>query len=109
MTSVLQGCWEHTCVSGTCAGRPPPQAGAGLGRFLACVPGVAVAGERRLSRTARGSRSIPPKWISVPPPRQVKPDPTPLLTSRHNVFQNDEFDVFSRDSVDLSRVHKGRR
>ncbi|XP_059532685.1 activating signal cointegrator 1 complex subunit 2 isoform X5 [Myotis daubentonii] len=41
--------------------------------------------------------------------RQIKPDPTPLLTSRHNVFQNDEFDVFSRDSVDLSRVHKGRR
>lgn len=42
-------------------------------------------------------------------PRQVPPDPTPLLSSRHNVFQNDEFDVFSRDSVDLSRVHKGRR
>ncbi|XP_058387717.1 activating signal cointegrator 1 complex subunit 2 isoform X1 [Diceros bicornis minor] len=41
--------------------------------------------------------------------RQLKPDPTPLLTSRHNVFQNDEFDVFSRDTVDLSRVHKGRR
>ncbi|XP_016054070.1 PREDICTED: activating signal cointegrator 1 complex subunit 2 isoform X2 [Miniopterus natalensis] len=41
--------------------------------------------------------------------RQVNPDPTPLLTSRHNIFQNDEFDVFSRDSVDLSRVHKGRR
>ncbi|XP_036209524.1 activating signal cointegrator 1 complex subunit 2 isoform X3 [Myotis myotis] len=41
--------------------------------------------------------------------RQIKPDPTPLLTSRHNIFQNDEFDVFSRDSVDLSRVHKGRR
>lgn len=41
--------------------------------------------------------------------REMKPDPTPLLTSRHNVFQNDEFDVFSRDSVDLSRVHKGRR
>ncbi|XP_069850667.1 activating signal cointegrator 1 complex subunit 2 isoform X4 [Dipodomys merriami] len=41
--------------------------------------------------------------------RQVKPDPTPLLASRHNVFQNDEFDVFSRDSVDLNRIHKGRR
>ncbi|KAI2597229.1 ASCC2 isoform 7, partial [Pan troglodytes] len=40
--------------------------------------------------------------------REMKPDPTPLLTSRHNVFQNDEFDVFSRDSVDLSRVHKGK-
>ncbi|KAM9194353.1 activating signal cointegrator 1 complex subunit 2 isoform 1-T1 [Dugong dugon] len=41
--------------------------------------------------------------------RQAKPDPTPLLTSRHNIFQNDEFDVFSRNSVDLSRVHKGKR
>ncbi|XP_070256360.1 activating signal cointegrator 1 complex subunit 2 isoform X2 [Myotis yumanensis] len=41
--------------------------------------------------------------------REIKPDPTPLLASRHNVFQNDEFDVFSRDSVDLSRIHKGRR
>ncbi|XP_035124891.1 activating signal cointegrator 1 complex subunit 2 isoform X8 [Callithrix jacchus] len=40
--------------------------------------------------------------------REMQPDPTPLLTSRHNVFQNDEFDVFSRDSVDLSRVHKGK-
>lgn len=51
----------------------------------------------------------PLKLIPVLPSRQVKPDPTPLLTARHNVFQNDEFDVFSRDSVDLSRVHKGRR
>lgn len=49
--------------------------------------------------------SVPP----LPPRREVKPDPTPLLAARHNVFQNDEFDVFSRDAVDLSRVHKGRR
>nr|XP_028564838.1 activating signal cointegrator 1 complex subunit 2 isoform X1 [Podarcis muralis]XP_028564839.1 activating signal cointegrator 1 complex subunit 2 isoform X1 [Podarcis muralis] len=42
-------------------------------------------------------------------PRSVKPDPTPLLTSRCNVFQNDEFDVFSQDSLDLSRVQKGKR
>ncbi|NWV63308.1 ASCC2 protein, partial [Malurus elegans] len=33
--------------------------------------------------------------------RQLKPDPTPLVSSRYNVFQNDEFDVFSRDSVDV--------
>uniref|UniRef100_A0A8D2JM32 Activating signal cointegrator 1 complex subunit 2 n=1 Tax=Varanus komodoensis TaxID=61221 RepID=A0A8D2JM32_VARKO len=38
----------------------------------------------------------------------VKTDPTPLVTSRYNVFQNDEFDVFSKDSVDLSRVQKGK-
>ncbi|NXG24551.1 ASCC2 protein, partial [Grallaria varia] len=41
--------------------------------------------------------------------RQLKPDPTPLVTSRCNVFQNDEFDVFSRDSVDVSRIQKGKR
>ncbi|NXL45258.1 ASCC2 protein, partial [Podilymbus podiceps] len=37
--------------------------------------------------------------------RQLKPDPTPLVTSRYNVFQNDEFDVFSRDSVDRRSSH----
>ncbi|XP_009074623.1 PREDICTED: activating signal cointegrator 1 complex subunit 2 [Acanthisitta chloris] len=41
--------------------------------------------------------------------RQLKPDPTPLVSSRYNVFQNDEFDVFSRDSVDMSRIQKGKR
>ncbi|NWV28574.1 ASCC2 protein, partial [Origma solitaria] len=34
--------------------------------------------------------------------RQLKPDPTPLVSSRYNVFQNDEFDVFSRDSGSFS-------
>uniref|UniRef100_A0A8C3SII8 Activating signal cointegrator 1 complex subunit 2 n=1 Tax=Chelydra serpentina TaxID=8475 RepID=A0A8C3SII8_CHESE len=42
-------------------------------------------------------------------PRQVKTEPTPLVTSRCNIFQDDEFDIFSRDSVDMSRVQKGRR
>ncbi|KAL2298641.1 hypothetical protein Nmel_015646 [Mimus melanotis] len=41
--------------------------------------------------------------------RQLKPDPTPLVSSRYNVFQNDEFDVFSRDAVDVSRIQKGKR
>lgn len=41
--------------------------------------------------------------------RQLQPDPTPLLSSRSNVFQHDEFDVFSRDSVDVSRIQKGKR
>lgn len=59
-------------------------------------------------RHVLASRAFSVDFCAVAP-RQVKPDPTPLLSSRHNVFQNDEFDVFSRDSVDLSRVHKGRR
>ncbi|XP_013929016.1 PREDICTED: activating signal cointegrator 1 complex subunit 2 [Thamnophis sirtalis] len=41
--------------------------------------------------------------------RPVKPDPTPLVTSRCNVFQDDEFDVFSKDAVDVSRIQKGKR
>uniref|UniRef100_A0A2K5R314 CUE domain-containing protein n=1 Tax=Cebus imitator TaxID=2715852 RepID=A0A2K5R314_CEBIM len=40
--------------------------------------------------------------------REMKPDQTPLLTSHHNVFHNDEFDMFSRDAVDLRWVHKGK-
>ncbi|XP_078523334.1 activating signal cointegrator 1 complex subunit 2 [Lissotriton helveticus] len=42
-------------------------------------------------------------------PRQVKEEPSSLLASRANIFQDDEFDVFSRDSIDTSRVWKGRR
>ncbi|KAJ1522168.1 hypothetical protein ONE63_002478 [Megalurothrips usitatus] len=30
-------------------------------------------------------------------------------SKRYNVFDNDEFDVMSRDHIDLSRVHKGKR
>uniref|UniRef100_A0A8D3C7I9 CUE domain-containing protein n=1 Tax=Scophthalmus maximus TaxID=52904 RepID=A0A8D3C7I9_SCOMX len=32
-----------------------------------------------------------------------------LLSNRSNVFDDDEFDVFRRDQVDMSRVWKGRR
>lgn len=28
---------------------------------------------------------------------------------RYNVFDNDEFDVMTRDHIDTSRVHKGKR
>ncbi|XP_066459886.1 activating signal cointegrator 1 complex subunit 2 isoform X2 [Eleutherodactylus coqui] len=42
-------------------------------------------------------------------PRQEQVNPCPLVTSRSNVFADDEFDVFSRDVVDTSRIWKGRR
>lgn len=32
-----------------------------------------------------------------------------LLASRKNIYDNDEFDVFSKDKVDKSRIHKGKR
>ncbi|CAI9539132.1 unnamed protein product [Staurois parvus] len=42
-------------------------------------------------------------------PRQQKVDPCPLVSSRSNVFADDEFDVFSRDVVDTSRIWRGRK
>ncbi|MEE6510071.1 hypothetical protein FKM82_029138 [Ascaphus truei] len=42
-------------------------------------------------------------------PRPERVDPCPLITSRSNAFADDEFDVFSRDIVDTSRIWKGRR
>ncbi|KAM4051625.1 activating signal cointegrator 1 complex subunit 2 [Anomaloglossus baeobatrachus] len=42
-------------------------------------------------------------------PRPVQVNPCPLVTSRSNIFADDEFDVFSRDAVDTSRIWKGRR
>lgn len=40
-------------------------------------------------------------------PRTVPEDT--VLTKRHNVFDNDEFDVFRRDDIDKSKVFKGKR
>ncbi|KAM4616668.1 activating signal cointegrator 1 complex subunit 2 [Polymixia lowei] len=42
-------------------------------------------------------------------PRPVKEDLPPVLNTRSNVFDDDEFDVFHRDQVDMSRIWKGRR
>jgi activating signal cointegrator complex subunit 2 len=33
----------------------------------------------------------------------------PSLEQRRNIFDGDDFDVFSRDDVDKSRIHKGKR
>uniref|UniRef100_UPI003AAFBC27 activating signal cointegrator 1 complex subunit 2 isoform X1 n=1 Tax=Centroberyx gerrardi TaxID=166262 RepID=UPI003AAFBC27 len=42
-------------------------------------------------------------------PRPVKEELPSVLSSRSNVFDDDEFDVFHRDRVDTSRIWKGRR
>lgn len=35
--------------------------------------------------------------------------PPPVVATRHNIFDGDEFDVFSTGRVDLSRVHRGKK
>ncbi|XP_010749645.1 activating signal cointegrator 1 complex subunit 2 [Larimichthys crocea] len=42
-------------------------------------------------------------------PRPVKEELSDVLNVRSNVFDDDEFDVFRRDQVDMSRIWKGRR
>nr|XP_019964628.1 PREDICTED: activating signal cointegrator 1 complex subunit 2 isoform X2 [Paralichthys olivaceus]XP_019964629.1 PREDICTED: activating signal cointegrator 1 complex subunit 2 isoform X2 [Paralichthys olivaceus] len=42
-------------------------------------------------------------------PRPVKEEIPNVLGDRSNVFDDDEFDVFRRDQVDMSRIWKGRR
>ncbi|CAH1797031.1 unnamed protein product, partial [Owenia fusiformis] len=32
-----------------------------------------------------------------------------LLTGRQNIFDNDEFDIFNKKDVDMSRIHKGKK
>ncbi|XP_038183725.1 activating signal cointegrator 1 complex subunit 2 isoform X3 [Arvicola amphibius] len=81
----------------------------GEGFILACLEYYSYDSEQVINNILEDRLAPELSQLDRSLKRQVKPDPTPLLTSRHNVFQNDEFDVFSRDSVDLSRVHKGRR
>ncbi|XP_028314317.1 activating signal cointegrator 1 complex subunit 2 [Gouania willdenowi] len=42
-------------------------------------------------------------------PRPPKEDLPCVMNSRSNVFDDDEFDIFRRDQVDMTRVWKGRR
>ncbi|XP_076125813.1 activating signal cointegrator 1 complex subunit 2 [Alosa pseudoharengus] len=42
-------------------------------------------------------------------PRPVKEELPEVLDSRSNVFDDDDFDVFHRDQVDLSRIWKGKK
>uniref|UniRef100_A0A8C2QYT8 CUE domain-containing protein n=1 Tax=Capra hircus TaxID=9925 RepID=A0A8C2QYT8_CAPHI len=75
----------------------------GEGFILACLEHYSYDPEQVINNILEGRLAPTLSQLDRGLDRQVKPDPTPLLTSRHNVFQNDEFDVFSRDSVDLSR------
>ncbi|XP_019060036.1 activating signal cointegrator 1 complex subunit 2 isoform X3 [Fukomys damarensis] len=81
----------------------------GEGFILACLEHYVYDPEQVINNILEGRLAPALSQLDRSLDRQAKPAPTPLLTSRHNVFQNDEFDVFSRDSVDRSRIHKGRR
>ena len=81
----------------------------GEGFIVACLEHYSYDAAQVINKSLEGRLAPALGQLDRGLDRQVKPDPAPLLTSRHNISQNVELDVFSRDSVDLSRVHKGRR
>lgn len=125
MPSQLENSEEDEECMGAAAALGPPVSGVeldslisqvkdllpdlGEGFILACLEHYSYDSEQVINNILEDRLAPELGQLDRGLERQVKPDPTPLLSSRHNVFQNDEFDVFSRDSVDLSRVHKGRR
>lgn len=52
---------------------------------------------------------LPPSLLEIDRklPR-TKPEET-VLTKRHNVYDDDEFDVFRRDDIDVNKIHKGKK
>ena len=52
--------------------------------------------ESRATTTADNPPVIIPKELSV-------------LQQRSNIYDNDEFDVFNQNNVDLSRIHRGKK
>ncbi|XP_029475339.1 activating signal cointegrator 1 complex subunit 2 isoform X2 [Rhinatrema bivittatum] len=81
----------------------------GEGFILACLEEYAYSAEQVINNVLENHLAPALKKLDHSLPRQVKQEPSTLLSSRANIFQDDEFDVFSRDSVDMSRVWKGRR
>uniref|UniRef100_A0A8C6YA45 Activating signal cointegrator 1 complex subunit 2 n=1 Tax=Naja naja TaxID=35670 RepID=A0A8C6YA45_NAJNA len=80
----------------------------GEGFVLACLEEYNYNVEHVINNLLEDKLGASLQMLDRTMPRPVKPDPTPLVTSRCNVFQDDEFDVFSKDTVDVSRIQKGK-
>jgi activating signal cointegrator complex subunit 2 len=48
---------------------------------------------------------VPDKAVQMP----ASVDQQPCVEQRRNIFDGDDFDVFSRNEIDTTRVHKGKR
>ncbi|XP_063844873.1 activating signal cointegrator 1 complex subunit 2-like isoform X1 [Scylla paramamosain] len=57
-------------------------------------------------------RSAPLRPSTPPPPAEEESQEVPslgILEQRANVYDNDEFDLFTRKDVDRSKIHKGKK
>lgn len=81
----------------------------GEGFLLACLEQYGYSSELVINNILEDRLAPELHKLDRAMPRPVTEDPPQVLTTRSNVFDDDEFDVFNRDKVDMSRVWKGRR
>ncbi|NP_001080879.1 activating signal cointegrator 1 complex subunit 2 S homeolog isoform X2 [Xenopus laevis] len=81
----------------------------GEGFILSCLEEYEHNPEKVINYLLEDNLSPRLQGLDRTMPRQERMEPCPLVASRSNVFADDEFDIFSRDVVDTSRIWKGRR
>ncbi|KAK2845311.1 hypothetical protein Q7C36_010165 [Tachysurus vachellii] len=81
----------------------------GEGFVMSCLETYGYDGELVINNILENRLTPELRNLDRNMPRPVKETPPPVLSSRSNVFDDDEFDVFSREKVDMSRVWRGRR
>ncbi|RXM95526.1 Activating signal cointegrator 1 complex subunit 2 [Acipenser ruthenus] len=80
----------------------------GEGFIMACLQEYGNNSERVINNILEGKLSPRLEKLDHSLPRPVKEQLPEVLKSRSNVFDDDEFDVFTRDVLDTSRIWKGR-
>ncbi|XP_051924893.1 activating signal cointegrator 1 complex subunit 2 [Hippocampus zosterae] len=81
----------------------------GEGFLLACLRRYGYDSELVINNILEGRLAPDLDALDRAMPRAAKEALPAVLNSRSNVFDDDEFDVFRRDRVDMTRIWKGRR
>lgn len=81
----------------------------GEGFLLACLQEYGYNTEIVINNILEERLSTSLNKLDRTMPRTPKEHMPDVLSNRSNVFDDDEFDVFRRDQVDISRIWKGRR
>ncbi|XP_059404643.1 activating signal cointegrator 1 complex subunit 2 isoform X3 [Carassius carassius] len=81
----------------------------GEGFILACLEEYGYNSELVINNILEDKLSPSLDKLDRAMARPVKNELPAVLSTRSNVFDDDEFDVFNRDRLDMSRIWKGRR
>ncbi|XP_073696359.1 activating signal cointegrator 1 complex subunit 2 [Garra rufa] len=81
----------------------------GEGFILACLEEYGYNSELVINNILEDNLSPSLDKLDRAMARPVKKELPPVLSTRSNVFDDDEFDVFNRDQLDMSRIWKGRK